>query len=215
MQITLDGTEQIGDKITTLRTVAYWFQDIEDGRPMSKLEISGYVDGTRTFRIVGDGTTAWAYDMVRNEYTANRYGNFSGAQPPTYVNALFSTLKSVIRGQHAYPLRLLTETYSGEVARYTTWAPGTTVEDNGQTVRYELGDPVRRRLEFWYHPLVPNTVIDHVDFYDKVSLGSRTREITWSMTISSFDIALEEDPFTFVPPAGSRAVSGLRPVTGG
>lgn len=215
LQVTLDGTQQIGDNTKTFRTVAFWFQDIEDGRPMSKVDIVGYVDGNMTYRFVGDGVTAWTWDAVRNEYSASRYGNFSGAQPANYVNALFSSLKPLMRGQAGYPLRMLSESYSGEQARYTTWMPGTTVENTGDVVRYMLGDPVHRRLEFYYQYVAPATALTHVDYFDEVSFGTTSRVVNWTMKMESFDLALDEENFKFVPPAGARSVVGVRPVTGG
>lgn len=215
LQATLEGTQQIGEDTTTFKTVAFWFQDIEDGRPMSKVEIVGYVNGQMTYRFVGDGTTAWTYDPVRNEYSSARYGNYSGAQPANYVNALFSSLKPLMRGQAGYPLRLLSESYSGEQARYTTWLPGTAVENTGDVVRYMLGNPVHRRLEFWYSYIAPATQLTKVDYFDEVSFGGTPRTINWTMKMVSFDIALDEANFKFVPPAGARAVVGVRPITAG
>ncbi|MEA2552809.1 MAG: hypothetical protein QOJ65_985 [Fimbriimonadaceae bacterium] len=215
LQVTLDGTQQIGDTTTAFKTVTYWFSDIEDGRPMTKMEMIGYVNGSETFKLVGDGVTLWTYDKLRNEYSSSRYGNYRGEHPKNYVSALLATVRSYIKGQASYPIRLLGEVYGGEGARYTSWMPGTTIEDNGQAIRYMLGSPVRRRLEFWYTNLSPSVIINHIDFSDQVSFGSSTRDIDWSMSPVSFDVMVSAADFEFVPPPNSRAVVGVRPVTGG
>ena len=215
LQITLDGMQKIGDVETPFKTVAYWFQDIEDGRPMSKVEVQSFVNGIQTFRIVGDGVTLYSYDKTRNEYSSSRYGSFRNAQPGGYVNTLLSSLKSLLKGQSEYAGRLLNETYGGDVSRYTTWVPGTAVENTGEVVRYVLGNPVHRNLEFWYAFVAPNTLLNHIDYFDSVNMGVQTREISWTITLQSFDVALDDASFSFVPPAGARAIAGVRVVTGG
>src|SRR5207248_523774 len=65
LQITLDGTQKIGDTTTSMKSVTTWFQDVEDGRPMTKMEMLGFVNGNERFRVVGDGITLWAYDDRR------------------------------------------------------------------------------------------------------------------------------------------------------
>jgi hypothetical protein len=215
LQITMDGTQKIGDNTTTFKTIAYWFQDIEDGRPMTKLEMLGYVNGTEKFRIVGDGITLWAYDEARNEYSASRYGTYKDGQPTAYVNDLLSSLRSLVKGQSSFVGRMLGEVYGGEEARYTTWLPGTNIENTGAVVRYVLGNPVHRSLEFWYTSMPPNMVLNHIDYFDEVSFGDQNRDLDWTITLLSFDLALTDTSFQFIPPTGSRAVAGVRPVTGG
>jgi hypothetical protein len=210
VQLTMTGTETLGAANTTFQVDAFWFQAVEDGRPMSKVELRGWVNGVSTFRIVGDGTTLWAHDLGRNLYSADRYGNYSGAQPLDYLARLFASLGTVTRGRTAYPGRLLAETYAGEQARYRTWLPGAAIESNSSVVRYTLGNPERRRIEFYY----TGSNLNRVDFYDATPIGEAVREISWSMTVTPFDVALSEPAFQFVPPAGARPVVGLRPVTG-
>lgn len=213
LQVTLDGTQQIGaDPATTLRTVTYWFQDVEGGRPMAKVEMLGYVNGVQTFVMVGDGITLWAYDLTRNEYSASRYGEFNGNQPADYVNALLNTMRSMIKGQAAYPVRLLSETYAGENARYTTWLPGTAIVDTGTSIRYAMGNPLRRQLDFTYNP---GPGISKITYFDEVYFGAAARDINWTLTPVSSDVAPAGSSFTFVPPDSARSVAGVRPVTGG
>ena len=211
--VTLDGTQQIGNDTKVFKTVAYWLQDIEDGRPMAKIEVTGSLDGVQTFKIVGDGVMLWCFDSVRNEYSSTRYGAYAGAQPNGYLNSLFTSLKSMIKGQSEYTVRLLQETYGGEVARYTTWMPGTAIENTGSVVRYQLGSPVRRRFEFWYTALPAR--IDRIDYFDEVNFGASARDIDWTVTLVSYDVMLADSSFDFIPPTGARPVTGVRPVTGG
>lgn len=215
LKLTLDGAEQVGASITPFTTTAYIFQDIEDGRPMAKVEVIGTSNGAQTFRIVGDGTTLWIYDTARNMYSATRYGNYRGAQPDGYLNNLLSALKSMVKGQAAYPVRMLMEVYGGENARYTTWMPGTAIEDTGSVIRYMLGTPVRRRLEFTYQYVAPYQNVRQIDYFDEISFQTATRDVTWTLTPTSFDLVLPDANFTFTPPAGSRTIVGVRSVTVG
>lgn len=215
LQITLDGTQQIGNDQTTFRTVTYWYQDVENGRPMAKVEMIGYVNSNATFIMVGDGVTLYTYDMVRNEYASSRYGTYSGNQPQDYVNALLESMRSIIKGQTAYPVRLLLEVYAGEAARYTTWLPGGSIEDTGTAIRYSLGNPVTRTLTFSYNFVAPYQNITQISYFDEVYFASIARDINWTITPLSSDTAPTGANFQFVPPNNATAVAGVRPVTGG
>jgi hypothetical protein len=215
LKVSLEGSQQIGDRITPFTTTAYWFQDVEDGRTMAKLEMVVTWNGSQSFRVVADGVTLWIYDNNRREYSATRYGNYNGAQPDGYANSLLAAVKSIAKGQCAYPIRLLSEVYGGEQPRYTTWIPGTAIEDTGSIVRYMLGTPVRRRLEFSYMYVAPYMNIRQIDYFDEISFQDASREITWTLVPTSFDLILGDANFAFIPPAGSRSVVGVRSVTVG
>jgi hypothetical protein len=215
IKLTLDGVQQIGDTSTPLRTITYWYQDVENGRPMAKLEMQGFVAGVQTYEIVGDGVTLWAYDLTRSEYSASRYGNYNGNQPAGYVNSLLGSLRSMIKGYAAYPVRLLSESYGGENARYTTWAPGGSIEDTGLLIRYSLGNPVWRSMDFSYSFGSPYVNVTQIDYFDEVFFGGQARDINWTLTPLSSDVAPTGANFQFVPPTTARPVSGVRPVTGG
>ena len=215
LQVTLTGETTIGTNETALKSVTTWFQDVEDGRPMSKLEMVIYVNNIETYRIVGDGTTLYAYDEQRNEYSSTRYGNYNGAQPANYVNALLASTRSMLQGQAAYPGRLLSEVYAGDDARYTTWVPGAAIENTGAIVRYTLGNPVHRSMEFDYTNVPPNVILNSISYFDHVDLGATSRDVNWNIALQSFDVVLTDANFSFTPPAGARAVVGVRPVTGG
>src|SRR5262249_7329177 len=150
----------VGATDTNIKATATWFQDVEDGRPMAKVQLVVVMNNLEIYRIIGDGITLYSYDERRNEYSASRYGNYAGAQPSDYVNALLSSVRSQLQGQSAYPGRLLSEVYAGEDARYTSWIPGTAIENTGAIVRYVLGNPVHRSLEFNYTNVPPTVVIN-------------------------------------------------------
>ena len=215
LQITLTGTTTVGTTEKTIKSVTNWFQDVEDGRPMAKVSMVVSLNDIEVFKIVGDGTTLYMWDEQRNEYSSSRYGNYSGPQPAAYVNDLLSSTRSALKGQAAYPGRMLSEVYAGEAARYTSWIPGISVEDTGAIVRYMLGNPVHRSLEFNYSNIAPNVILTTIDYFDHVDLGAVARDTTWTITLQSYDLALSDSSFTFVAPAGARAVVGVRPVTGG
>ena len=215
LQVTQTGTTQIGTNSSSFKTVTTWFQDVEDNRPMAKLEMVISLNGIEVFRIVGDGITLYAFDEQKNEYAASRYGTYTGAQPNDYVNALLSSTRSLLQGQPTYSGRLVSEVYAGEGARYTTWVPGATIEDTGALVRYTLGNPVHRSMEFSYSNVPPNVILNSIDYFDQVNLGAVVKTVNWSITVQSFDVALTDVQFSFVPPTGAKAVVGVRPVTGG
>jgi outer membrane lipoprotein-sorting protein len=215
LQVVQTGISKIGTTQTQFKSVTTWFQDVEDGRPMAKVEMLIYLNDVEIFRIVGDGTTVFAYDEQRNEYSASRYGNFSGAQPASYVNSLLASVRSLLKGQTVYSGRLISEVYGGEASRYTSWIPGTAIEDTGSIVRYVLGSPVHRSFEFNYSNVPPNVILTSIDYFDHVDMATVSREVNWTLTLTSFDVALSDVTFSFVPPAGVRSVVGVRPVTGG
>lgn len=215
LRLTLTGIEAVGDASTPYNAVATWFQSVEDGRPVTRFEMIGTRNSVPQFRIVGNGTTLWAWNAVRNEHVAARYGNYRGSQPTDYMSRFFSALDTMVDGHAGYLARLLSETYSGEAAHYRTWMPGTTAIDTTQAIQYMLGVPIRRRMEFWYSEVAPGVRLDKIEYFDSKPVGFVSREIEWTLTPQSFDIILPDANFEFVPPAGSRPLAGLKPVTGG
>jgi len=215
LQITQNGSITVGTTTSTFTSLTTWFQDVEDGRPMAKVEIIVRLNGAEIFRAEGDGTTLYEYDEQRNEYSSTRYGNYSGAQPTEYVNTLLSAVRSMLQGPTMYPGRLISEVYGGSDARYTTWLPGAAIENTGTVVRYTLGSPVHRSMEFSYTNMPPNVVLNSITYFDHTDMPNTTRDVNWSMTFTSSDVILSDITFSFIPPAGARPVVGVRPVTGG
>ena len=215
LQITQTGTTQVGNTQTTFKSITTFFQDTEDGRPMAKLQMLIYLNGAEVYRIVGDGITLYAFDERLNQYSGSRYGNYSGAQPADYLNALLDSTRSLLQNNAVYPGRLLSEVYAGEDARYTSWIPGVAVENTGTVVRYTLGSPAHRTLEFDYRSIPPTVTLNSIAYYDHVDMGVVSRDVNWSVSLSSFDVALSDVAFNFVPPTGAQSVVGVRPVTGG
>lgn len=177
LQITHTGSTQVGPSESTFKSISTVFQDVEDGRPMVKLEMVIFVNDLEIYRIVGDGVTLYAYDERRNQYSASRYGNYNGAQPAAYMNTLLSTVRSLLQGNTVFPGRIISEVYAGEDARYTSWIPGTAVENTGTIVRYVLGNPVHRSLEFSYTNVPPNVILNSIEYFDHVDLGAVARDV--------------------------------------
>ena len=208
LQITHTGSTHVGPSELTFKSISTLFQDVEDGRPMIKVEMVIFVNDLEIYRIVGDGVTLYAYDERRNQYSASRYGTYNGAQPAAYINSLLSTLRSLLQGNAVFPGRIFSEVYAGEDARYTSWIPGTAVENTGTIVRYVLGNPVHRSLEFSYSNIPPNVVLNSIEYFDHVDLGAVSRDNDWTITLQSFDLALSDVTFSFVPPAGATFRGG-------
>lgn len=215
VRLELIGSETVGSTTIPFSINAMWFQSTEDGKPMSKVEMIGTRNGQTLFRLVGDGTTLWAWNARRNEYIASRYGSYRGVQSENYLVTLFNSLGSLVNGHASLPARLLAETYGGEAAMYRTWMPGVTAENTGALVRYQLSTPVRRRYEFWYSEVTPYLQLDRVEYFDTIYFGATRREVAWTMSVTALDLVLDEQTFAFTPPTGSRAVVALRPVSGG
>ena len=219
MKLQMDGTQQIGESIETFSTTVYWFNGIQDGRPMALISAYGFGNGQPLFQIVGNGTTLWAHDIRRNEYMASRYGNYEGAQPETYTATLFKTLQSLIKGRSSPGVRFLNEVFGWEMRPsqfYRSWMPGVRPVDDGTTFRYQLGDPVRRRLSFDYSLVGGGKrLLTRINYFDQTNLGNDYRLVDWKIDITPLNTVPEGVTFAYTPPIGARPISGIRPVTGG
>jgi hypothetical protein len=234
--IQVSGTETLGTVQTPIQTDIYW----DTPTTKSFVEILSQNNGVINQRLVGDGVSLWAYSPARNEYSANIYGAYTGPQPQTYRSNLLSSITHLLKGTSAYGGRLLNEVYGGEAALYRSWVPingEPTVYENGTTytnplngrqytsiptqrdfIVYELGNPLRRAVIFerLWGPLrsgVDGWKLASVSVAEYARLGNRDRFIDVRVIFNGGGIPTTAN-FSFQPPAGSKSLTGPRPVGG-
>jgi hypothetical protein len=153
--------------------------------------------------------------VPRNQYSASIYGVYNGAEPATYRDIFLQDMKSVTDSYCGTAVQLLSQTFGGPASQYRTWAPGATITSGPGTVTYSYGTPVRRSYTFNYTVGPGGTSLDSIDYFDFKQIGSRTRTTNWTMTLSADNNPIAAANYTFVAPAGSIPLVGLKPVTGG
>jgi hypothetical protein len=230
------GTETLGGVQTQIQTDIYW----STPSATSFVEVLSHTNAVMKQRLVADGVALWAYNPVRNEYSANIYGAYTGPQPQTYRSNLLGSITHLLKGTSAYGGRLLNEVYGGEAAVYRSWVPingEPTVYENGATyanpvngrqytsvptqrdfIVYELGNPQRRVVIFerLWGPLrsgIDGWRLASVSVAEYARLGNRDRLIDVRVTFSGGGIPTTAN-FSFQPPAGSKSLTGPRPVGG-
>ncbi len=226
----MTGTDAINGNGVALIADTFWYTTYSPtGQPISKLEMTEFRNGVLSTRIVGDGTTLWAYNVAKNEYAASNYGAINApSQPPTYQQALLQGFGSHAKGQIVHPARLLREVYSGGFALYRPWliaaqervVQGTQSFDDpvlGAARRYQA-TPTQTFLVFWTgspatRSLAFGTFLDQntntwklgsVYYADSSAVGSNSRLVEWGMSIQPVQPSVGN--FLFVPPNGARAI---------
>ncbi len=224
------GSETLGTSVTARFSDIFWYTTIDpNGQPIAKLESTEYANQVLRSRTVGDGTTLWAYDVLRNEYNATRYGSInSPTQPADYFQVLLQGYGSHSKGPGSFPARLLREVYGGGFAQFKSWliSPNEQIVGNGQiaadpvaaTGRTYVGTPDTRFVIFWVGAPAtrsavfeiyrdPNNPIDtlvRIYYADLSSVGTNARLVEWQMSIQPTTPAANN--FIFIPPAGARSI---------
>lgn len=215
VSLNLSGTETYNETVVPFEFDVVWNWDPASPTTPANVRMFYFYNTVPIADIVGDGTTLWAWNHRRREYSATRYGAYNGAAPEGHMATLMQSLNSLTTAYPNTAARFLKEIFAGSNAQYRTWLPGATVVAGEGSVNYSVGDPARRSIEFRYVVEDGLTRLTEVQYFDTRQIGSRERTIRWTMTINGADVPMDPSEFTFQPPAGSRPIVGLRPVTGG
>jgi hypothetical protein len=211
--IRLTGTDEIGGKQKQLETHLYWLSSSDEkGNAVRKLECSEWVDGVLTTKIVADGTTMWALDVGRNQYTVATYGTYGAGAPSNYVRGLVLAFTSSAKGPTQYLARLLSDLFAAGGVQYTPWLKSnvagepTDISIGAGWVSYLFGNPVHKWMRYTLWPDgYGNFILSSFDLKDTTTVGGKTRNLSWLAEVDT----VTEPPagtFTFTRPAGSHAV---------
>ena len=212
LALLLDGTEKIGAKTVPISAHGYWKTGIIEGVRDGWLQVETSRKGYLTDLAVGDGTTFWAFNPAKNEYSARLYGSYGGAIPESAVRNLLGFASSRLAGLGDPIARLLRETYSGTDALYRSWLPNSKVLVGSTWIQYRFKDPVERLFTFeWQHN--DTTGLDDlvsITGYESRVVGGTLRELNWVLAVKRDDLSLSPATFAFTPPVGARPVSAGR-----
>ena len=120
----LEGHEWVNNASAPIQCDLFYSVRYNGSQPFVQVELTSFLNGKVSDRIVGDGTTLWIYNCRTFEYSATAYGTYSGKVAPNYLRDLLLMVYSKARGAAVYPARLLKETFSGDNVEYRSWMPG-------------------------------------------------------------------------------------------
>lgn len=233
MIITLDGSDVVGPRTTSLSSTAFWQWNSLD--PLGKMyaDIFEFTNGSPSRRVTANGVTVFGYTNSTNSYTSNAYGLETNPQPSDFKQNLMQALATESQGTTVFVTRFLREVFGGDVATYRTWLPGATPVGiyNGMV----QDDPVSNRkyapgqddFYIWYS--YPNRMmrsnafhlvrkdatspfeIKEIFYTDLSKVGNMQRVVDWTMNINP--VITSTTNYKFVPPPTARAISNRR--TGG
>ena len=120
------GSEKLGSQTTDLGAIIEWPWNETAMQPLQKITMREYRNGAQVHRTVGDGTTLWSLNLLRNEYIAHNYGVYNGVQPGEYRLDLLQHFNSLSKVPANYAARLLREIYGDVDPAFRSWPPGAT-----------------------------------------------------------------------------------------
>lgn len=226
----LTGTDTIGSTTANLLSDTFWTSGFDSfGQPFGKLECVETRNGMLEWRTVGDATTLWSYNALKNQYNATTYGTLSGgAQPTSYMQTLLQGFATHSKGTTIHIGRFLREVYAGGFALFRPWLIGSqeriliggmTMQDPvlGSTRTYTstpttafvvfwVGNPATRSLAFELDddPSSTGVPIRNIFYADASQVGGSARLLEWRMAVQRN--APSTGNFLFIPPTSSRAV---------
>lgn len=209
-------------------TDTFWYQTVQPSGPLIKLESTEYRDGRLIRRIVGDGNTLWAFDPLRNEYSAKVYGSLTGGQNQNLLRDLLTGFGSHATGNLASSARLVRETYGGGAALFRPWVIGSQswalmdpqfmndpivgtkwtyrASPARQFAVYYVAGPPAKSLSFQFDQNSKSGAWELTNVYgaESSTVAGKDRLVYWHMTITPVLPATAN--FEFVPPANARPV---------
>jgi outer membrane lipoprotein-sorting protein len=217
--VTLNGTQTLGSTSNTFKTDLWW-QCIGTGtrNAYCQVECTEWWNDKQTAQTVGDGTSMWAYDAVRNRYTVATYGAYGTVSlPANYVYAAVEAFKATSKGATEYLAKLLCDTFAASTVRLTPWmkprVAGETLQTDVETgyVAYEIGTPPYRWVQFNVSQNASgNYVLGSIGLQDQTTIGSETQTTTWTATIDT-STTPPSGIFNFTVPAGAKEITGSKP----
>lgn len=237
--IHLGGNEYVGATTTPVATDLFWDRPLLSVAQDMKIEMIESRNAIQQRRIVADGQHVWGVDLLKNTYSASRYGSYTATKPTDYeVNGLQS-FNLLAGSQSALLARMTREVWGGTLASYRPWIPATAVRSemtvSGTGMRFD--DPVvptRTYVStatttyhvFWvtknsvpvrslafelaYNDTTMNWDLAAIFYSDFSKVGASNRLVDWKADIYT-GVLPSTGNFIYSPLPGSRAIAGPRP----
>jgi hypothetical protein len=238
----LQGNEYFGPSTIPIATDLFWDRPVPSSGQDMRFEMLEARNSILTSRVVGDGRHMWGIDLLRNTYSASRYGSYTAAKPADYeVNGLQS-FNLLSTGQSAWIARMTREIWGGTVAQYRPWIPasslrseqsvqgGATFPDPVVPTRVYNSSLTKEFFVYWtkkggvptrsltfeldLNAATSNYDLSAIYFTDVSTVGATSRMVDWKTTVFT-GVLPSTGNFVYNPPAGARAVAGPRPNGGG
>ncbi|RYG35149.1 hypothetical protein EON81_13560 [bacterium] len=210
-RVEMNGTEQFGSRVEFFRIVGFHHivPGVSSAPGLHQLEIVEYrgteTNMTEVSRVVGDGRWIWRFDKGRREFTAAPYNADGILQDEQAENDMFALAAVTVRGNAAWPLRLMREIYSGPAAQYRSWQSPSTLDVNESDPTYRVGDPLQPRRQLrWAMNSSDNTSIEAAAFFDRSFVKNVERQTAWTMSFSMTYDPDEIPTFAALAPAEYR-----------
>lgn len=224
MEITLTGNEWNGNRRTELwarANVSITFS--ASGREVRQVELVDFRDGRLQQRVAGNGATLYAYDPAKNEYLVSDY-NATGQKPGDIAARVAMGVQRVGKGLNASLARLYADIY-GPNTVFRSWTPGfggrwhtdgimkdpvnpgvsyMAVPRGDYFALFHADNPNRRSMAFRFDS---NNQLTGIWLNELSQVGSKQRLVEWSATFRPMP-SLPSALFEFLPPQGSRAITG-------
>ena len=225
------GTEKTGGQTNNLGATIEWPWDETQSQPLQKIIVREYRNGGLVTKTVGDGTTLWSFNPLRNEYIAHNYGSYNGALPGDYRLDLLQHFNSLSKLPAIYAARFLREMYGSTDPAFRSWVPGATVTVLTDTsapqndpitnrtyapapnardyVMYELNGQTKRSVVF---ERTQTNVSGFPSGWCISNVYVAEQDAVHTLDFALTPTALTETPpdsdFAFAPPIGSHAIEG-------
>ncbi len=237
VMLRMTGVEYLASGNTPFATDLFYSRPLASAAQDLKMEMIEARGGLNLRRVVADGRHVWGVDLVKNTYSASRYGSYTAVRPTDYEQNVFQSLNVQSGSQSAFLSRMVREVWGGTDAQYRPWIPNSSIRSE-MTIQggASLPDPVVITRNYISTP----AKIFHVYWLTKGGVPSRsvtfelddpgsgvlklssiyysdrtsTRLIDWKMDVLGLPFPYPAN-FVYSPPAGAKAIAGPRPNGGG
>ena len=231
------GTEYFGSTQTPFASDLFYNRPAISNLQDLKMELVEARNSIQERRVVADGRHVWGVDLLKNTYSTARYGSYTATKPTDYEQNAFQSLNVYAAGQSAWQARMAREVWSGTDAIYRPWIPpssnrseytvegGATSPDAVVTTRNYVSTAAKKFHTYWVTKAgtptrsltfeldqdnVGNWNLTAVYFSDRATVGTVQRLIDWKLDVYTGTLP-STGIFSYIPPAGARAVAGPRP----
>lgn len=235
----LVGAEYVGTTTTPIASDFFWDRPAISTAQDLKMELLEARNGVWTNRSVADGKHVWGIDLVKNTYSAARYGSYTAVKPTDYEVNGFQSLNVATTGQSQLLARMAREIWAGTGSMYRPWIPastnrteytlqgaGGTYNDPVVATRQYVSTDTKKFHIYWLTKAsVPtrsitfelnqdsstsNWKLGAIYYSDVSRLGASSKLVDWKVDVYTGTLPSAGN-FSYVPAAGSRAVAGPRP----
>lgn len=234
IDVQVTGTQTLAGGSTDLSSTIEWPWDETATTPQQKMSAREYRNGSEVARTVGDGTTLWSLNELKNEYVAHNYGSYSGAEPTQYRLDLLQHFNWGSRLPANYAARLLREVYGDGSPVFRSWAPRATVTVlvDGQPaqqdpitkrtydptptrdyVMYEVAGDTNRSVVFERdQATMPDGsqqwILGNVYIAESSGSGAEAKKLDVILGVTALNTTPPDADFGFTPPTGAKVLQG-------